>query len=344
MTKLKKPAKIEKPKKAAKPELELAPVPAAAPAPPPAMIDAFAGLGGLKSIQAKLHNAVILPLLHPKSVRKLGIKPAHGILLYGPPGIGKAQLASAVARAAKVPFHAVTASQILLQHYRFSFAGKATESVENPIVTLFAKAAASAPAILFIDEIDILVPQRGKGVGDADIMDVALTSLITELDNLANAPGVTVIAATHRPNMVDPALLHPGRFDELFYVPVPDAAGRTEVLQKLTAKMPLAKDVDLSAISGKADRFTAADLDDVVRRAGLQALTRSLSAKSVTKADFDAALADSRASVTADMEKDYEAVAGQIKQAMVQAPEAVGFIAPGMVKPIRAEKHSDVQD
>ena len=314
------------------------------PAPQIADDDAFTHIGGLKSIQAKLHNAVILPLLHPKSVRKLGIKPAHGILLYGPPGIGKAQLASAVARAAKVPFHAVTASHILLQHYRFSFAGKAAEFIENPIVTLFAKAAASAPAILFIDEIDILVPPRGKGVGDPDIMDIALASLITELDNLANTPGIIVIAATHRPNLVDPALLNPGRFDELVYVPVPDAAGRAEILGKLTANMPLAKDVDLAAIAQTTERFTGADLDDVVRRAGLQALTRSLSAKSVTKADFDAALADSRASVTADMEKDYEAVAGQIKQAALQSPVAVGFIAPGMVKPVRAEKHGAVRD
>ncbi len=341
MTKMKKSPTTKKPKKTANLPLELAPVPAAAPA--PAIIDAFAGLGGLAAVQAKIHTAVILPLLHPKSVRKLGIQAARCTLLYGPPGTGKAMLARAMAQAADAPFHAITASALLSAYYDAALAGQGLGG-GNPIAQCFAQAGTTLPAILFMDEIDILAPARGKAIGDPAVMDHILHDLVCALDGLSATPGLVVIAATHRPNMIDPALLHPGRFDELFYVPVPDADGRSEILQKLTANMPLGKDVDLAAIAAKADRFTAADLDDVVRRAGLQALARSLSTKYVIKADFEAAMADSRASVTAEMEKDYEAVAGQIKQAILQTPEAVGFIVPGMVKPVRAEKHGDVRD
>jgi transitional endoplasmic reticulum ATPase len=141
-----------------------------------------------------------------------------------------------------------------------------------------------------------------------------------------------VIGATNRPNLIDPALLRPGRFDELVYVPVPNAEGRLRILEIQTERMPLADDVDLSAIADRAVRFTGADLEDVVRRAGLIALRETLEASEVTMRHFEAAFADSRATVTAEMEQEYEHMAARLKQDAV-ALQPIGFIAPGMLEP-----------
>ena len=141
---------------------------------------------------------------------------------------------------------------------------------------------------------------------------------------------MVVIGATNRPNLIDPALLRPGRFDELIYVSVPDEAGRRRILGIHTGKMPLANDVDLDSLARRTERFTGADLEDVVRRAGLIALRRSLSAREVYMADFEAALQESRATVTPEMERDYEQMTSRLKQDAAAA-QPIGFIAPGML-------------
>jgi transitional endoplasmic reticulum ATPase len=150
------------------------------------------------------------------------------------------------------------------------------------------------------------------------------------MDGFDTDQEVIVMAATNRPDVLDPALLRPGRFDELVYVGVPDAAGRARILRIQTQKMPLAEDVDLDAIAARAERYTGADLEDVVRRAGLIALRESLATKAVTQAHFEAALADSRATVTPEMEAEYEAMSSRLKQDAVSI-QPIGFIAPGMV-------------
>ena len=151
---------------------------------------------------------------------------------------------------------------------------------------------------------------------------------------------MVVIGATNRPNLIDPALLRPGRLDELIYVTVPDKDGRRRILEIQTGKMPLAKDVDLAALADRTDRFTGADLEDLTRRAGLVALKRSIASDTVTMADFETALQDTRASVTEAMEKDYEKIQGEIKQ-QAMSVNPIGFFAPGALKPVREQKHPD---
>ncbi len=193
--------------------------------------------------------------------------------------------------------------------------------------------------MIFIDELDSLVPARGGGLGEPQVTERVVNTILAEMDGLEELQSVVVIGATNRPNLIDPALLRPGRFDELIYVGVPNQEGRRRILGIQTQKMPLADDVDLDAVARQTDRFTGADLEDVVRRAGLVALRRSLQSTAVTMADFDEALTESRASVTPEMEKDYEKIAAQLKQDAA-AIQPIGFIAPGQLRG-RGPKGSD---
>jgi transitional endoplasmic reticulum ATPase len=150
---------------------------------------------------------------------------------------------------------------------------------------------------------------------------------------------VVVIGATNRPTLMDPALLRPGRFDELVYVTVPDKGGRRRILGIHTGKMPLGKDVDLDEIAERTDRYTGADLEDLVRRAGLFALREGgKDADEIRMSHFSQALNASRATVTVEMEEEYRSMESKLKQAAL-VPEGMGFVAPGMVKPVRASKH-----
>jgi transitional endoplasmic reticulum ATPase len=185
--------------------------------------------------------------------------------------------------------------------------------------------------VIFIDELDSLVPARGGGLGEPQATERVVNTILSEMDGLEELQSVVVIGATNRPNLIDPALLRPGRFDELVYVGVPDKAGRERILKIHTAKMPLASDVDLAAIAAETERYTGADLQDVVRRAGLVALRKSLGASEVSRADFEDALSDSRATVTPEMEEEYEAMSGRLKQ-QASAIQPIGFIAPGTLR------------
>jgi transitional endoplasmic reticulum ATPase len=284
-------------------------------------------VGGLDSAQERLKEGVELPLKDPDAFRRLGIRPAKGFLLYGPPGTGKTLLAKAVAREAQANFIATKSSDLLSKWYGES---------EQQIAKLFARARQVAPCVIFIDELDSLVPARGGGLGEPQVTERVVNTILAEMDGLEELQAVVVIGATNRPNLIDPALLRPGRFDELVYVGVPDAAGRRRILGIQTRKMPLAGDVDLDAVAAKTDRFTGADLEDVVRRAGLVALRRSLEAREVSMADFLAALEDSRASVTPEMEKDYEQMGARLKQDAASL-QPLGFISPGQLRPRDAD-------
>jgi transitional endoplasmic reticulum ATPase len=158
------------------------------------------------------------------------------------------------------------------------------------------------------------------------------------MDGLEELQSVVVIGATNRPNLIDPALLRPGRFDEMVYVPVPEEAGRRRILAIHTSTMPLADDVDLDVLAERTDRFTGADLEDLTRRAGLYALRRSIKAEKVAMIDFESALGDTRASVTSEMEREYELMAAKLKQDSL-AINPIGFISPGMLSPTNQDKH-----
>jgi transitional endoplasmic reticulum ATPase len=279
-------------------------------------------VGGLDDARERLREGVELPLRNPDAFRRLGIRPAKGFLLYGPPGTGKTLLAKAVAREAEANFIATKSSDLLSKWYGES---------EQQIARLFARARQVAPTVIFFDELDSLVPARGGGLGEPQVTERVVNTILAEMDGLEALQSVVVIGATNRPNLIDPALLRPGRFDELIYVSVPDEGGRKRILGIHTAKMPLAADVDLDDLARRTPRFTGADLEDLVRRAGLFALRESLDAGQVTAAHFAKALAETRASVTEEIERDYEQMAAKLKEDSL-ALNPIGFVSPGMLK------------
>ena len=289
-------------------------------------------IGGLDEAQLKLKEGVELPLKNPDAFHRLGIRPAKGFLLYGPPGTGKTLLAKAVAKEAEANFISIKSSDLLSKWYGES---------EQQISRLFARARQVAPCVIFIDEIDSLVPSRGSGIaGEPQVTGRVVNTILAEMDGMEELQSVVLIGATNRPALVDPALLRPGRFDELVYVGTPSAEGREHILRIHTTRMPMAADVDLAKIAGETERFTGADLEDVVRRAGLIAIRkRGAEVSEVTGEDFTDALADSRATVTAEMETEYEKMKGELKKrAMEVSP--IGFLAPGMVESTRDKKHA----
>ena len=289
-------------------------------------------VGGLDEAQAKLKEGIELPLKNPDAFRRLGIRPAKGFLLYGPPGTGKTLLAKAVARESEANFISIKSSDLLSKWYGES---------EQQIARLFARARQVAPTIIFIDEIDSLAPARGRGSGEPQATERVVNTLLAEMDGLEEMQSVVVIGATNRPTLMDPALLRPGRFDELVYVTVPDEKGRRRILGIHTSKMPLAKDVDLDDFAERTDRYSGADLEDLVRRAGLFALRDDgADASEVRKSHFEKALEASRATVTPEMETEYQAMEKKLKQAAL-VPSGMGFISPGMVKSTRVSKHED---
>jgi transitional endoplasmic reticulum ATPase len=274
-------------------------------------------VGGLAEAQMRLREGVELPLRSPQAFRRLGIRPAKGFLLFGPPGTGKTLLAKAVAREAEANFVATKSSDLLSKWYGES---------EQQVSRLFQRARQVAPTVVFIDEIDSLAPARGGGLGEPAVTERVVNTILAEMDGLEELQGVVVMAATNRPNLLDPALLRPGRFDELVYVPVPDAAGRRRILAIHTKGMPLAEDVDLDAVAERTARFTGADLEDLTRRAGLLALRESIEATQVRRAHFEQAARETRPSVTPEMEREYEEMLRTLKQEGPQR-QPIGFLA-----------------
>ncbi len=273
-------------------------------------------IGGLDRPKRMLQEGVELPLKRPDAFRRLGIHPARGFLLFGPPGTGKTLIAKAVAREAEANFIATKSSDLLSKWYGES---------EQQVSRLFARARQVAPAVIFIDEIDSLAPQRGGGLGEPAVTERVVNTLLAEIDGLEELQGVVVIGATNRPTLLDPALLRPGRFDELVYIPVPDQAARERILSIQTRDMPLADDVDLAAIAGRTERYTGADLADLVRRAGLQALREDVQAETVPMRFFEAGLRETRASVTPEMEREYEQMREQLKEESPLGGRRIGF-------------------
>ena len=282
----------------------------------------WSDVGGLDEARQKLHEGVELPLKNAAAFRRLGIRPAKGFLLYGPPGTGKTLLAKAVAREAEANFIATKSSDLLSKWYGES---------EQQIARLFARARQVAPTVIFIDELDSLVPARGGGMGEPQVTERVVNAILAEMDGLEELQSVVVIGAINRPNLIDPALLRPGRLDELVYVSVPDLAGRRRILEIHSSNMPLAPDVDLDELARRTDRFSGADLEDLSRRAGLFALRESIDAEQVRMQHFQDALRETRASITPEIEREYEQMAARLKQDSV-AISPIGFVSPGMLK------------
>ncbi|MCD6537643.1 CDC48 family AAA ATPase [Candidatus Bathyarchaeota archaeon] len=220
-------------------------------------------IGGLKDVKLELQEAVEWPLKYPELFKHMDAKPPKGILLYGPPGTGKTLLAKAVANESEANFISVKGPELL---------SKWVGESERAVREIFRKARQAAPSIIFFDEIDAIAPVRGGGYGDSHVTERVISQLLTELDGLEELRAVVVIAATNRPDIIDPALLRPGRFDKLLYVPPPDLEARKEILRIHTRNKPLAEDVDLDEIAEMTEGYTGADLAAICNTAVMLAI------------------------------------------------------------------------
>ncbi len=245
-------------------------------------------VGGLNNVKQELIEAVEWPMQYPDSFKRLGVRPPRGILLYGPPGTGKTLLAKAVAKESEANFIQVKGPSLLSM-----WVGKSEEGVRK----IFERARQVAPCVIFFDEIDALASKRGMDSG-TKVTERVLNQMLAEMDGLEELHDITVIAATNRPDMLDSALLRPGRFDRVLMVPGPDKEGRLGILNIHTKNMPLGKDVKLKEFAEKTEGYVGADLENLVREAAMIALRQNIEVKSVAKKYFEEAMKKVRPSVT----------------------------------------------
>ncbi|QDA31829.1 CDC48 family AAA ATPase [Thermococcus indicus] len=275
-------------------------------------------IGGLEEVKEELKEAVEWPLKYPEAFMGLGITPPKGILLYGPPGTGKTLLAKAVANESEANFIAIKGPEVL---------SKWVGESEKNIREIFRKARQAAPTVIFIDEIDAIAPRRGTDVNR--VTDRLINQLLTEMDGIQENSGVVVIAATNRPDIIDPALLRPGRFDRLILVPAPDEKARLEIFKVHTRNVPLAEDVSLEELAKRTEGYTGADIEAVVREAAMLAMRRALQEGiirpgmkadeirqkvKVTMKDFEEAMKKIGPSVSEETMEYYRKIQEQFKQ------------------------------
>ena len=262
-------------------------------------------IGGLEDVKQELRECVEWPLKHPEAFERMGIKPPKGVLLFGPPGCGKTLLAKAVATESEANFISVKGPELL---------SKWVGESERGIREVFRRARTVSPAIIFFDEIDALAPRRDLIYGDAGVTQRVVSQLLTEMDGLIVLKDVVVIGATNRPDMLDPALLRPGRFDRLIYVPPPDEDTRYKILKIYTKNMPLADDVNLREIAKKTQYYSGADIEALCREAAMMALRRDINAENVKMEDFERALEKVGASLNERIVKAYEEMAKKLRE------------------------------
>ena len=232
-------------------------------------------VGDMISTKQALTEAVLWPLQHPDTFARLGVDPPRGVLLYGPPGVGKTFVVRALASSGKLSVHAVKGAELM---------DKWVGSSEKAVRELFRRARDSAPSLIFLDEIDALAPRRGQSF-DSGVTDRVVAALLTELDGIEPLRDVVVLGATNRPELIDPALLRPGRLERLVFVEAPDADARYEILKTAAKSVPLSKDVDLKAVAADLDGYSAADCVALLRESALTAMRRSIDAADVTAED-----------------------------------------------------------
>ncbi|GAY58086.1 hypothetical protein CUMW_184380 [Citrus unshiu] len=218
----------------------------------------WADIGGLDTVKRELQETVQYPVEHPEMFEKFGMSPSRGVLFYGPPGCGKTLLAKAIANECQANFISIKGPELLTMWF-----GESEANVRD----VFDKARQSAPCVLFFDELDSIAIQRGSSVGDGGGVDRIVNQLLTEMDGLSAKKTVFVIGATNRPDMIDPALLRPGRLDQLIYIPLPDEHSRLQIFKSCLRKSPVSKDVDLKAIAKYTHGFSGADITEICQRA-----------------------------------------------------------------------------
>jgi transitional endoplasmic reticulum ATPase len=271
-------------------------------------------VGGLKDVKQELMESVEWPLKKPEVFKKMGIKPPRGILLYGPPGCGKTLLARAVATESEANFISIKGPEIF---------SKWVGESEKAIREIFRKARTAAPAIIFFDELDAIVPRRGLGYSDSGASERVISQLLTEIDGIEALQNVLVIAATNRPDILDPAVLRPGRFDRLIYVPSPDLDSMKEIFKIHTHSMPLSRDVDLDELARKAQGYSGADVEAICREAAMEALREDIDSTEVSLRDFNKALERVGPSITVEDDAWYQKFSKRLRRERAAAPTPV---------------------
>jgi len=261
----------------------------------------WSDLGGLGSLKQELIEAIEWPLKRPEKFRQMGVRPPKGVLLYGPPGTGKTMIAQAVANETAANFISVRGHQML---------SKWMGESEKAIREIFRKARQVSPAIIFFDELDSIAPMRGTDEG-SHVMERVVNQLLSELDGLEALKDVVVIAATNRPDILDPALLRSGRFDRMLLVGPPDKLGRHEILKIHAAAMPKAEDVNLEELAELTEGYVGSDLSLLCREAAMLALRQE--GEKVEMKDFREALRKVRPSVEENMVSYYERISQRFK-------------------------------
>jgi len=256
----------------------------------------WSDVGGLEIIKYKLQQAVQWPLQNPEAFTRLGVEPPRGVLLYGPPGCGKTLLARAVATESEANFISIKGPEVL---------SKWVGESEKAIREVFRRARHAAPAIIFFDEIDAIAPARGTGAGDSHVTERVISQFLTEIDGIQSLKDIVVLAATNRPDLLDPAMLRPGRFDRHILVPAPDEKARKQIFEIYTRDMPITKDVKIDELVRLSENFAGSDIAACCREAALAALEESMESKKVTRKHFIKAIDEINPTITPEMEKAY---------------------------------------
>ncbi|RLM50406.1 MULTISPECIES: CDC48 family AAA ATPase [unclassified Halorubrum] len=282
-------------------------------------------VGGLEDTKERLRETIQWPLEYPEVFEELDMEAAKGVLMYGPPGTGKTLLAKAVANESESNFISIKGPELLNK-----YVGESEKGVRE----VFSKARENAPTIVFFDEIDSIATERGQNSGDSGVGERVVSQLLTELDGLESLEDVVVIATTNRPDLIDSALLRPGRLDRHVHVPVPDEAARRRIFEVHTRDKPLADDVDLDALARKTEGYVGADIEAVAREASMNAsrefigsvtpeeVGESVGNVRVTMAHFEDALREVNPSVTPETRERYEEIEQRFKRSEVDRDEA----------------------
>ena len=259
-------------------------------------------VGGLHKVKAQLREAVEAPLKHPEVFEEMGIRTPKGVLLFGPPGTGKTLLAKAVATESEANFISIRGPEIFNK-----YVGESEKAVRE----IFKKARQTAPCVLFFDEIDAIVSMRGLQ-DNTGVSQRIVNQFLAELDGMQTLQNVLVVGATNRADILDPAVLRPGRFDNVLFVPPPDNAARLEILQVHTKAMPLDEDVNLEKLAESTEGYSGADIEGLVREAAMAAVRDDWHVKPVAMKHFEDAMKEVRPSIAADDIKRYQALAESV--------------------------------